>query len=605
LERVTRYAEAWYLIRLPKEFFFVLYGLLAFGSGTSTGQVSTQPGQFDGAAELPRVYVQSSLAATPADVAVVLVHGGDNLQDAIDSAKCGDILKLESGATFRGVFRLPAKPCDDSHWIVIRTSAADDSLPPEGTRISPCYAGVASLPGRPDFHCASIKNVMARIEFDGGGDSGPILFLAHANHYRLIGLEITRAKPDAHLRNLIEPDKPEDTADHLIFDRLWLHGTAQDETKGGIHLSGTTFVAVVDSYFSDFHCIARTGTCTDAQAINGGGGNEPGGPYKIVNNFLEASGQSIMFGGAPGTTTPADIEIRRNHLFKPLMWKAGEHDFSGGESGNPFIVKNNFELKNAQRVLFEGNVLENCWGGFSQRGFAIVLTPANQGGTCPQCRVTDVTIRYNLIRHVGAALNISNVLGSQHAASSGGERYSIHDLLVDDIDAERYDGMGSFAFIISVNPPIRSVHIDHVTAFPERAILSILNQGPKIEDFAISNSIFTAGNRQIMSAGVGPTNCAQPRDDPDSILKNCFSNATFSGNLIINSDGGWPHGNFLVKDAGFRDFKDGKNGDYRLCRGKEDGENCGKPSPALAKGANDKNIGADVEAIEKAIAGVI
>ncbi len=586
------------LIRLFK-FFFVLFGLLAFGSGTSTGQ-----SEFDGPAELPRIYVQSSLAETRADGKMVLVHGGDNLQGAIDAAKCGDILELESGATFRGVFRLPAKPCDDSHWIVIRTSAADDDLPPEGTRISPCYAGVASLPGRPDFHCASAKNVMARIEFDGGGDSGPILFLSHANHYRFIGLEITRAKPDSHLRNLIQPDKPEDTADHLIFDRLWLHGTARDETKGGIHLSGTTFVAVLDSFFSDFHCIARTGTCTDAQAINGGGGNEPGGPYKIANNFLEASGQSIMFGGAPGTTTPADIEIRRNHLFKPLMWKPGQRDFSGAASGNPFIVKNNFELKNAQRVLFEGNVLENSWGGFSQRGFAIVLTPANQGGTCPQCRVTDVTIRYNLIRHVGAALNISNVLGSQHAASSGGERYSIHDLLVDDIDAERYDGMGSFAFIISVNPPIRSVHIDHVTAFPERAILSILNQGPKIEDFVISNSIFTAGNRQIMSAGGGPTNCASPRDDPNTILKSCFLNATFTNNLIIDSGGGWPHGNILAKDAGFRDFKDGKNGDYRLCRGKED-NGCGKPSPALAKSANDKNVGADVASIEKAIAGVI
>ncbi|MGH9513716.1 MAG: hypothetical protein ACRD2U_16425 [Terriglobales bacterium] len=584
---------------------FVVFTTIAFAS---EGNDAAQAARFDGPAELPRVYVQSSVSATPAPGRVLEVHASDNLQTAIDGAKCGDTLKLEAAATFRGVFRLPAKPCDDSHWIIIRTSAPDASLPPEGTRISPCYAGVASLPGRPDFHCATAKNVLAKIEFDGDGGSGPILFLPHANHYRLIGLEITRGNPQFHVRNLIQPKNPEDTADHLVFDRLWLHGTAEDETKGGIHLSGTTFVAVVDSYFTDFHCIARKGSCTDAQAINGGGGDEPGGPYKIANNFLEASGQSIMFGGAPGTTTPADMEIRGNYLFKPMFWKPGQPDFSGSYTGDPYIVKNNFELKNAQRVLFENNVLENCWGGFTQKGFSIVLTPVNQGGKCPKCRVTDVTIRYNEIRHVGGALNIATATGS-HFVSSGGERYSIHDLLVDDIDGAKYGGPGSFAFIISVAPPLKSIHMDHITAFPERAILSVINRGPEIEDFAVSDSIFSAGERQLMGAGGGPTNCAQARDDPGTVLKNCFANASFTNNLIIGGTGNWPHGNILVKratDAGLRDFKGGQNGDYHLCRGKEDGADCAKASPALNRGTDGKALGADIEGIdiEKAISGV-
>lgn len=600
----TSFRRAIYFVTLT----FLLLPRAAIASSSPAAEGSAAAGsRYDGPAELPRVYVQSSLSSTPAPGRVLDIRGSDNLQKVIDGAKCGDILKLEAGATFRGVFRLPAKSCDDSHWIIIRTSAPDNNLPAEGARISPCYAGVASLPGRPDFRCISVSHAMARIEFDGNGDSGPILFLPHANYYRLIGLEVTRGKPQLHMRNLIEPDKPENTAHHLIFDRLWVHGTAQDETKGGIHLSGTTFVAIVDSYFSDFHCIARTGSCVDAQAINGGGGDEPGGPYKIVNNFLEASGQSIMFGGAPGSTTPTDIEIRGNYLFKPLIWKPGERDFTGGYTGDPYIVKNNFELKNAQRVLFEGNLLENCWGGFTQKGFSTVLTPANQGGKCPQCRISDITIRYNVIRHVGGGLDISNVAGSQNAPSSGGERYSIHDLLVDDIDGERFGGTGLFALIMSVAPPIKSVHIDHVTAFPQRGILSVFNRGPKIEDFAISNSIFTAGDRQIMGAGGGPANCAQNRDDPESVLKNCFSKATFNNNLIIGGQGAWPRGNILAKDdndAGLRGYKRGQDGDYHLCREKGDSGNCAKPSPGLKAGSDGKDIGADVDAVDAAISGV-
>src|SRR5512141_1421658 len=98
-------------------------------------------GQFDGPAELPRVQVKSSLDGTPAPGHTRLVKTGEDLQQALDSAKCGDTLKLEAGATFQGIFRVPNKPCDDGHWIIVRTSAPDESLPPEGTRMTPCYAG--------------------------------------------------------------------------------------------------------------------------------------------------------------------------------------------------------------------------------------------------------------------------------------------------------------------------------------------------------------------------------------------------------------------------------------------------------------------------------
>lgn len=124
---------------------------------------ATSYATMDGPAELPRVSVNSSMASTPAPGAKKLVAAGANFQQALNNAHCGDTLLLQAGATFSGIYTLPAKACDGQHWIVIRTSAPDSALPSEGERISPCYAGVASLPGRPGLSCATPKKVMAKL----------------------------------------------------------------------------------------------------------------------------------------------------------------------------------------------------------------------------------------------------------------------------------------------------------------------------------------------------------------------------------------------------------------------------------------------------------
>ena len=233
---------------------------------------------------------------------------------------------------------------------------------------------------------------MAKIVFAGKGGSGPLLFDEGANHYRFIGMKLLASRKVQVLSRLLDR-RVGCQRIILFFDRVWMHGTPQDETRRALFFSGTTYMAVVDSFFSDFHCTAM-GYCVDSQAIAGAAGDLPMGPYKIVNNFLEASGENIFLGGGEATKTPADIEIRNNYFLKPMIWNAGQPGFVGGSNGKPFIVKNDFELKNAQRVLFEGNILEGSWGGFSQVGFSIVLTPKNPNNQCPLCRVTDVTIRY-------------------------------------------------------------------------------------------------------------------------------------------------------------------------------------------------------------------
>ena len=61
------------------------------------------------------------------------------------------------------------------------------------------------------------------------------------------------------------------TANEIILDRSWLHGNPQDETSDGFAMSGGTSIAVIDSYFNDFHCISDVGSCTDAHSVTAPG----------------------------------------------------------------------------------------------------------------------------------------------------------------------------------------------------------------------------------------------------------------------------------------------------------------------------------------------
>jgi hypothetical protein len=255
--------------------------------------------------------------------------------------------------------------------------------------------------------------------------------------------------------------------------------------------------------------------------------------------------------------------------------------------------------------------MDYSWGGFSQSGFVILLTPKNQAATnggnlCPICQTTDVTIRYNLVRHVGAGLQIANALSDNGGAQLDGQRYSIHDLLIDDLDGKKYYG-GSLFAQLSVDrgaPLLQNVTINHVTAFPSSTMLNIGNMvatnGP-MRNFVFTNNILSTGTYPVWSTGGGPENCAY-FDKPIRTLNACFSPLEFAGNLLIGNtaaypSSAWPSKNFLSSTANgaqFTNYDGGIGGNYGLQAS----------SPYKGKGTDGKDPGADLDAINSAIADV-
>ncbi|MEO8336000.1 MAG: Ig-like domain-containing protein, partial [bacterium] len=262
-------------------------------------------------ATLPNVFINTTMPAAPAAGGkIISVAAGGSLQSAINSALPGDVIELANGATYSGNFSLPNKAAS-SNWIVIRP-ASMSGVPAEGSRMTPSKAAAARLP-----KVMSINN------------QGAFNTAVGAHNYRIVGIEVSVPATIANT-GLVRLGSSYETTlaqmpHDIVLDRMYIHGTATGSVRRCIALN-SAMSAVIDSYISDCHEVGG-----DAQAIAGWTGP---GPFKIVNNYLEGSGENVMFGGDDpiiNGVLPSDIEIRRNHIFKPTSWKG------------KWLVKNLFE----------------------------------------------------------------------------------------------------------------------------------------------------------------------------------------------------------------------------------------------------------------------
>jgi hypothetical protein len=539
---------------------------------------------------LPQEFLDTTYAPPTGGTTIVVPTDGD-FQAALDSAQPGDIIELQSGATFTGNFVLPNKT--GQGWIYIQSSAYA-SLPPPGSRVA------AS-------HAQHMPRIVAPLGTDAVGDPSPtgpaIRTDPGAHHYRFVGIEIgtnyvQRKYTDFNLVLLgsaletSELDLPSD----IVFDRCYIHGTSTGNLRRGIALNSARS-AVIDSYLSDFHEVGA-----DSQAIAGWNGP---GPFKLVNNYLEGAGENVIFGGSPPSITnmvPSDIEIRHNHLFKPLAWR-----------DDPLVpdwsIKNLFELKNARRVLVEGNILENNWVD-SQNGMGILFTARGEDGRCSWCNVEDVTFRKNILRNSAGGFNIAGTDNSSSIAQAS--RILIRDNLLYRIDS-RFFQLLNVDRIDVPEPPggIVDLIIDHNTArfsglFSEPAAVFMgdsQEDDDKHQNPIFRNNLFQRGAFGVAGGGVGE----------GTVALNTYASAwTFRKNVIIgapassypsdpnnldqNNQDCSPTGTtcFPATDdeVGFVDWR---NDDYRLT----------STSPYNDAGTDGNDIGADILAVMAATSGVV
>ncbi|MBX4187885.1 MAG: hypothetical protein KW793_01990 [Candidatus Doudnabacteria bacterium] len=473
------------------------------------------------------------------------VPAGGDLQGAINSAQLGDTIIVQAGATYIGPIVLKNKA--GSGWIIIKSSSTAQ-LPPSGSRVGPQHA-----------------SLMAKIVSPGGNQTA-MMTEASAHNYRIIGIEFAKINSAAAETNLValgefSTNSLSAVANNLVLDRVYAHGDTVSNLRRCIALNSAV-TSILDSYVSN--CFDDG---ADSQAI--GGWNGPG-PFKIINNYLEGAGENVLFGGADPAISgliSSDIEFRGNYVFKPLSWQASGPTYDGRWR----VVKNSFELKNAQRVLIEGNIIRNHWGGQGQSGWSVVYTPRNQDGTCSWCVVRDVTFRNNIIDNVDGGFNM---LGLDDAnPSQQTDRILIQNNLMTNV-SRGFQTNGLF-----------NLTIDHNTIF-NSATVSIGYDVPH-KNFIFTNNIYSPADYGFTgdnsSEGLGA-------------LGTYFPGYVFQKNIATGRAASfYPSGNFFpatFTDVGFVDYS---GGNYAL----------GSSSPYKNGGTDGKDIGADYTAVKTITANVV
>lgn len=388
------------------------------------------------------------------------ILNGNDLQACLNAAAAGDFIDCLANVEYRTNTAFKLAIHAGASMITIQSSAMA-SLPAPGIRVGNDAGTKALMPKITTNDSASGASACAIFTEQTGSNS--------AAYWTLQGLEI---RPARYLiandqmtfmlaliwlghNNTGGPYSVPQSLDTQVPDQLaikqcliWSGGFYGPYTGSGnvsnqlpqqiqegiaLHSNNTT---IRDCYIYDIH----TRTTPEAQAIAQCNG---AGPYQIINNYLEASGENLFFGGADqfvpliqcgskadpsdplypsgkytttlatGTTNITNNWIRKNPQWNPLD-PTYQSVLPGGQ-GVRWNVKNLLEFKSGINANIQHNTLENCWVAADQQGYAILITPRGQNNKTgfkyfqgqPWTQAANLVISNNHILHTLSGFQVT------------------------------------------------------------------------------------------------------------------------------------------------------------------------------------------------------
>jgi Right handed beta helix region len=222
-----------------------------------------------------------------------------------------------------------------------------------------------------------------------------------------------------------------DLPTRITFERVLVLGHPSSGTRRGF-AGHARHLVVKNSAVYDMKLVG-----TDAQAF--WAANTPG-PISLINNYFEAAGEVVLFGGAAVGITgvvPSDILVERNTITRPVAWRTVTPAWT---------VKNLLELKNARRVTVRNNEFSHNWAQ-AQVGWGVVLQPRPQDGVTWYV-VEDVVFERNVFRSMGGVFNMSGEDPAHPEDGNRLRRITIRNNLALDISTTNWGGTGRFAQMI-------------------------------------------------------------------------------------------------------------------------------------------------------------
>ena len=480
----------------------------ALSAAAAVGASGSVNGGGSNEAQLPLVTPTAQLPNTSGYQVYTVGEAGDtgydftNLQTALNTAASnrnsfsGILLKLKNGGTWTGNFDIPTAT---GNPIVVQ--AVTTSYIPTTRKILPSDCATA-----PKIRST---NALACLTLALGG-----------NNWYFNGLDIGMTNTTGSDRQRIISVGGDRSAmttqsqipDSINFKHCYVHcDSPTDSILRGFLFNGKNSF-IYGCYVSGIH---HSGS--DSQAILGWNGMQG---VLVEENFLEATGENVMIGGADAASAamlPADLTFRRNHIYKPLSWKENDPSYAGQD----WAVKNIFELKLGLRILIEGNVFENCWSD-AQTGYALNIKQTNQDGTAGAFATTkDVTIRKNVIRHCGLGVGFLARENEAVPAETVMERIVFENNLMYDVTTSWHNGItappsGSVVQMIQGPPAAISqdgvvqtnyLRIRHNTMIGNGDTSVSLGDTPvdfKAADFIFEDNILYNNVYSFKAGGMGP-----------------------------------------------------------------------------------------------------